>query len=199
MAAGTWTGPLPSETRLLGAMWVLFVWSVLAQLFRLALFVLGVEDPERSRVVAGVVVAVVIALLAWGYAEAMRVPRIRRVDVGISRLGSGLHGFRVAVITDTHYGPIDRTRWSTSVVERVNELDADVVCHVGDIADGTVDAARRHRPDCSPRWGRDSPVCTSPVTTNTSARRKVGSTTSTASAGTHCITGTSSSNATGTS
>jgi hypothetical protein len=34
---------------LLGAMWVLFVWSVLAQLLRLTLVVLGVEDPERSR------------------------------------------------------------------------------------------------------------------------------------------------------
>jgi predicted MPP superfamily phosphohydrolase len=124
---------------LLGAMWVLFVWSVLAQLLRLALFVLGVEDPDRSRVVAGAVVAVVVALLAWGFAEAMRVPRIRRVDVGISKLGSGLDGLRVAVITDTHYGPIDRSRWSAAVVDRVNKLDADVVCHVGDIADGTVD------------------------------------------------------------
>ena len=48
---------------LLGAMWVMFVWSVLAQLLRLALLVVGVEDPERSRVVAGVVVAVVVALV----------------------------------------------------------------------------------------------------------------------------------------
>jgi predicted MPP superfamily phosphohydrolase len=124
---------------LLGAMWVLFVWSALAQLIRLALVVLGLEDPQRSRVVAGVVVAVVVALLAWGYAEAMRVPRIRHVDVDIPRLGSGLDGLRVAVITDTHYGPIDRTAWSSWVVDRINELDADVVCHVGDIADGTVD------------------------------------------------------------
>src|SRR5215213_10442326 len=95
---------------LLGAMWVLFVWSVLAQLFRLALFMLGVEDPQCSRVVAGVVVAVVVALLTWGYAEAMRVPRVRHVDVRIPRLGSGLDSLRVAVITDTHYGPTDRTR-----------------------------------------------------------------------------------------
>ncbi|BDY27716.1 metallophosphoesterase [Mycolicibacterium mageritense] len=124
---------------LLGVMWVLFVWSVLGQLLRLALFVLGMPDPERSRVVAGAVVAVVVALLTWGYAEAMRVPRLRRVDVDIDRLGSGLDGLRVAVITDTHYGPIDRTRWSALMVDRVNELDADVVCHVGDIADGTVD------------------------------------------------------------
>ena len=118
---------------------MLFVWSVLAQLLRLALVVLGVEDPERSRVVAGAVVVVVVALLVWGYAEAMRVPRIRHVEVTIPGLGSGLDGLRVAVITDTHYGPIDRTRWSAAVVDRVNELDADIVCHVGDIADGTVD------------------------------------------------------------
>ena len=43
------------------------------------------------------------------------------------------------MITDTHYGPIDRSRWSAAVVDRVNELDADIVCHVGDIADGTVE------------------------------------------------------------
>ena len=43
------------------------------------------------------------------------------------------------MITDTHYGPIDRARWSAGVVARVNELGADVVCHLGDIADGTVD------------------------------------------------------------
>jgi uncharacterized protein len=123
---------------LLGAIWVLFVWSVLAQLLRLALLGSGVDDPDRSRIVAEAVVGVVVVLLGWGYAEAMRVPRTRRVDVTIPRLGPGLDGLRVALITDTHYGPIDRTRWSAAVTDRVNELDADIVCHVGDIADGTV-------------------------------------------------------------
>lgn len=123
---------------LLGAAWVLFVWSVLGHLLELALVVAGVEDPARSRVVAAAVVAVVVVLLAWGHFEAMRVPRVRTVDVGIAGLGAGLDGLRVAMITDTHYGPIDRARWSAAVVDRVNELDADVVCHVGDIADGTV-------------------------------------------------------------
>jgi predicted MPP superfamily phosphohydrolase len=117
---------------------VLFVWSVLAQLLRLALFVFGVGDPDRARIVAAAVVAVVVVLLVWGYAEAMRVPRTRHVDVTIPRLGQGLDGLRVALITDTHYGPIDRTRWSAAVTDRVNELEADIVCHVGDIADGTV-------------------------------------------------------------
>jgi predicted MPP superfamily phosphohydrolase len=125
---------------LLGAIWVLFVWSVLAQLLRLVLLVAGVEDPTRSRVVAATVLVVVVALLAWGHYEAMRVPRVRYVDVTIPRLGKGLDGLRVAVITDTHYGPLDRAKWSAGVVDKVNELDADVVCHVGDIADGTAEA-----------------------------------------------------------
>ena len=124
---------------LLGAAWVLFVWSVLGQLFGLVLLLAGVVDPLRSRIVAGVVLTIAVALLAWGHYEAMRVPRVKRVDITIPRLGRGLDGLRVAVITDTHYGPINRARWSARVVERVNELDADVVCHVGDIADGTPD------------------------------------------------------------
>ena len=99
----------------------------------------GVEDPVRSRLVAGAVLGVVAILLAWGYAEAMRVPRVKKVDVAIARLGPGMDGLRVAVITDTHYGPINRARWSAAVVARVNELGADLVCHVGDIADGTVE------------------------------------------------------------
>jgi predicted MPP superfamily phosphohydrolase len=139
---------------MLGAAWVLFVWSVLGQLLRAALLIAGVEDPVRSRVVATSVLAVVVVLLAWGYAEAMRVPRVKKVDVGIDRLGGGLDGLRVAVITDTHYGPIDRARWSAGVVARVNELGADVVCHVGDIADGTVDV----------REGQASPLASAEAT-----------------------------------
>jgi len=127
---------------LLGAAWILFVWSVLGQVLELALLIAGVEDPMRSRLVAGLVVAVVAALLAWGHFEAMRVPRVRTAEVTIARLGPGLDGLRVALITDTHYGPLDRARWSAAVVARVNELSADVVCHVGDIADGTVDVRK---------------------------------------------------------
>ena len=124
---------------LLGAAWVMFVWSLLGRLLHLALLTAGVDDPVRSRLVAGAVLGVVAILLVWGYAEAMRVPRVKKVDVAIARLGPGMDCLRVAVITDTHYGPINRARWSAAVVARVNELGADLVCHVGDIADGTVE------------------------------------------------------------
>lgn len=122
---------------LLGAAWVVFTCAVLGQLLRPVLLVAGVDDPMRSRIVAAAVIATAAVVLAWGHYAAMRVPHVERRDLNVDRLGAGLDGLRVVVVTDTHYGPIDRARWSRKVVARVNDLDADVVCHVGDIADGT--------------------------------------------------------------
>ncbi|MFG3187871.1 metallophosphoesterase [Streptomyces omiyaensis] len=134
---------------LLGISWVLFTWSVLlGVLLRLALTVADVGDGrDRARLVTWAVLGVCAVLLAWGYAEARRVPRVRRLDVTLPRLGAGLDGTRVVLITDTHYGPLDRARWSARVCETVNTLEADLVCHTGDIADGT---AERRRAQAAP-------------------------------------------------
>ncbi|MEU4871387.1 metallophosphoesterase [Streptomyces sp. NPDC021608] len=129
---------------LLGGSWILFTWSVLlGVLLRPALTVAGVGDgQDRARTVTWAVLGVTAVLLAWGYAEARRVPRVRRLDVPLPRLGPGLDGTRVVLVTDTHYGPLDRARWSARVCETVNTLEADLVCHAGDIADGTADRRR---------------------------------------------------------
>ncbi|MFE3501708.1 metallophosphoesterase [Kitasatospora sp. NPDC059146] len=121
----------------LGVMWVLFTWSVLGGLVNLVLGGLDVGGADRARAVAVAVAAVSAGLLAWGHHEAMRVPRVKRLDVHLPRLGGGLDGTRVVVLADTHYGPIDRADWSARVTEAVNALDPDVVVHAGDIADGT--------------------------------------------------------------
>jgi predicted MPP superfamily phosphohydrolase len=121
----------------LGIVWVLFTWSALGGLLHLVLMGLGVGGADRARVIAVAVAAVSAVLLAWGHHEAMRVPRVKRLDVRVPRLGGGLDGTRVVVLADTHYGPIDRAGWSARVAEAVNGLDADVVVHAGDIADGT--------------------------------------------------------------
>ncbi|MBB4926245.1 metallophosphoesterase [Kitasatospora kifunensis] len=121
----------------LGMVWVLFTWSVLGGLVQLVLSGLDIGGVGRARIVAVAVAVVSAGLLAWGHYEAMRVPRVKRLDVHLPRLGGGLDGTRVVVLADTHYGPIDRAAWSARVAEAVNALDADVVVHAGDIADGT--------------------------------------------------------------
>jgi predicted MPP superfamily phosphohydrolase len=137
-----WDWAARAGDAILGVIWVMFVWALLGNVLRLALVIASVADPVRSRIVAAAIAAVSLLLVGWGYAEAMRVPRIKRVDVTIARLGAGLDGVRVVVLTDTHYGPINRARWSAGVVAAVNTLDADIVCHTGDIADGTVSQRR---------------------------------------------------------
>ncbi|WP_371793561.1 metallophosphoesterase [Streptomyces sp. NBC_01471] len=121
----------------LGVIWVLFTWSVLGGLVHLVLIGLGAGGAERARIIAVAVAVVSAGLLAWGHHEAMRVPRVKRLDVHVPRLGGGLDGTRVVVLADTHFGPIDRAGWSKRVAEAVNALDADIVVHAGDIADGT--------------------------------------------------------------
>jgi predicted MPP superfamily phosphohydrolase len=122
---------------LLGVIWVLFAWSVLGNAVGVVLWASGVTDPLRSRLVAAGVTVIALVLIPWGYWEAMRVPRIRRVEVRLPRLGAGLDGTKLVLITDTHYGPLDRARWSAGVVRALNALEPDLVCHTGDIADGT--------------------------------------------------------------
>ncbi|MBB1154046.1 MULTISPECIES: metallophosphoesterase [Amycolatopsis] len=139
----------------LGTVWVLFTWSVLTHLLRLVLLVSGVDDPARPRIVAAVTLAVAAVLLVSGNRIAMRVPPVKPVDVVLPKLGPGLDGLRVAVITDTHYGPLDRTRWSERLVAELNRLQPDVVCHAGDLADGSV-AKRRKQVD--PLGGVQAPL-----------------------------------------
>ncbi|MEV7551491.1 metallophosphoesterase [Amycolatopsis sp. NPDC089917] len=120
----------------LGLIWLLFSLSVLGNVLRLVLSVSGVDS--AAGIVSGVVLVAFAALAAYGMVEARRVPRLKELDVVIPRLGAGLDGLRFAIITDTHFGPLNRTGWSEKVVEVVNELDADVVAHAGDLADGSV-------------------------------------------------------------
>jgi predicted MPP superfamily phosphohydrolase len=126
----------------LGVAWVFFAWTVLGTIPRIVLGLAGVDDPARSRIVDAAVVAVVVILVLWGVTEAMRVPRVRTVEVRIPRLGPGLDGTKVIVLADTHYGPINRARWSAGMASVVNDLEPDIVCHAGDIADGSVDRRR---------------------------------------------------------
>ncbi|MEU4805403.1 metallophosphoesterase [Actinosynnema sp. NPDC023587] len=132
---------------LLGVVWIAFAWALITHVLRLVLAVAGVENPFRARFLAVLLAVIVVGLAVHGHHVAMRVPGVRRADVVLPRLDPAFDGLTVAVLADTHYGPIDRTRWSRGLVAAVNELGADVVVHVGDLADGTVE---QRRPQSTP-------------------------------------------------
>lgn len=124
---------------LLGFVWIAFAWTLITDVLRLALALGGVENPFRARLIAVLLAGIIVTVTVYGVFEAMRVPRIKRQDVILPRLDPAFDGLTVAVITDTHYGAINRAKWSRGMVDAVNGLGADVAVHVGDIADGTAE------------------------------------------------------------
>ena len=126
----------------LGIIWQLFAWTIIGQIASVALLLAGTPTPDRQRINAGAVLAVVTALCFWGAYQAVRVPPIRRTDITLDRLGAGLDGLTIVLMADTHYGPFERSAWSAKMVAAVNALNPDVIVHAGDLADGTVDQRR---------------------------------------------------------
>jgi len=124
----------------LGVIWQFFVWSVLGGIVGLVLTVSGVNGAGRA--VAAVVLVIALGLLVVGFQRAMRVPPARELDVTLPRLRSGLDGTRLVVVADTHFGPINREGWSRRTVAAITALKPDILAHVGDLADGSVDQRR---------------------------------------------------------
>lgn len=126
----------------LGVIWLLFSWSVIGGVADIGLLIVGTPSPATQRWAAGAVISVVALLGSWGMWQARRLPRVRRTEITLDRLDPAFTGTRIVLLADTHYGPLDRARWSARLVEAVNRLDPDIVAHAGDLADGSVDRRR---------------------------------------------------------
>ena len=122
----------------LGVIFQLFIWTAIGELLRLVLTLADV--PNRGAIVAITVLAVTLGVLAWGMWRALGTVPVVRVEIPISGLHPDLDGLRAVQITDTHLSPLLGQRWLARIVDRVNELDADICFHTGDLADGRVEA-----------------------------------------------------------
>ena len=75
-------------------------------------------------------------LAAWGQYNGTVPPGVREIEVASPNLPAALDGYRIAQVSDIHCSSAAR-RWRTqAVVDRVNGLDADLVCLTGDYVDG---------------------------------------------------------------
>lgn len=87
---------------------------------------------------AHAVLLVAVLATAWGYLNARRRARVVSVEVPIAGLPRALQGFTIAQISDIHVGPTIKAPYLQAIVERVNQLDADMVAVTGDLVDGSV-------------------------------------------------------------
>ncbi|MGQ4375938.1 metallophosphoesterase [Streptomyces sp. SAS_267] len=102
----------------------------------------AVRAPSRrlfvSRVVGGTAAAVAVGTVAHGTYGVLRGPRVKRVTVPLAKLPRSAHGFRIAVVSDIHLGPLLGRGFAQQVVDTINATQPDLIAVVGDLVDGSV-------------------------------------------------------------
>ncbi|MFJ6574206.1 metallophosphoesterase [Streptomyces sp. NPDC091292] len=91
-----------------------------------------------SRVVAGAAVAAATGTVGYGTYSVLNGPSVKRVTVPLAKLPRSAHGFRIAVVSDIHLGPILGRSFTQRVVDTINGTQPDLIAVVGDLVDGSV-------------------------------------------------------------
>ncbi|MFH9722698.1 metallophosphoesterase [Streptomyces sp. NPDC017254] len=92
-----------------------------------------------SRVVGGTAAAVAVGTVGYGTYGVLRGPRVKRVTVPLAKIPRAAHGYRIAVVSDIHLGPILGRAHTQRIVDTINAAQPDLIAVVGDLVDGTVE------------------------------------------------------------
>ncbi|NYT65417.1 metallophosphoesterase [Alcaligenaceae bacterium] len=82
----------------------------------------------------------VMLLSGVGVWEAVRVPRVKTVEITLPNLPQEFDGFRVVQLTDLHASRLLQQPWMAAVVAKANALNPDLTVITGDLVDGTPQA-----------------------------------------------------------
>ncbi|WP_420717904.1 metallophosphoesterase [Streptomyces sp. H34-S4] len=99
----------------------------------------GVSRRRFARVVAGTAAAATVGTVGYGTYGVLRGPRVKRVQVPLAKLPRAAHGFRIAVVSDIHLGPILGRAHTMRIVDTINRTQPDLIAVVGDLVDGSVE------------------------------------------------------------
>ncbi|MEU7717664.1 metallophosphoesterase [Streptomyces tibetensis] len=91
-----------------------------------------------SRVVAGAAAAAAVGTVGYGTYGVLRGPQVKRVTVPLAKLPRAAHGYRIAVVSDVHLGPVLGRGFAQKVVDTINGTQPDLIAVVGDLVDGSV-------------------------------------------------------------
>ncbi|MGW3690475.1 metallophosphoesterase [Streptomyces sp. NPDC005125] len=91
-----------------------------------------------ARAVGGAAAVAGLGTVGYGTYGVLRGPRVKRVTVPLAKLPRSAHGFRIAVVSDIHLGPILGRAHTQRIVDTINRTQPDLIAVVGDLVDGTV-------------------------------------------------------------
>ncbi|MEU8435553.1 metallophosphoesterase [Streptomyces sp. NPDC029216] len=91
-----------------------------------------------ARTLGGAAVAAAGVTVGNGTYGVLRGPRVKRVQVPLAHLPRAAHGFRIAVVSDVHLGPVLGRAHTRRIVDTVNRTQPDLIAIVGDLVDGNV-------------------------------------------------------------
>ncbi|MFF5340652.1 metallophosphoesterase [Streptomyces althioticus] len=91
-----------------------------------------------SRVVGGAAAAAAVGTVGYGTYGVLRGPKVERVTVPLAKLPRAAHGYRIAVVSDIHLGPVLGRGFAQKVVDTINSTQPDLIAVVGDLVDGSV-------------------------------------------------------------
>jgi uncharacterized protein len=80
-----------------------------------------------------------VGLVGVGASNALGPPEVLQVPVRLRRLDTAFNGFRIAVVSDIHLGPLAGRAHTERIVRMINETESDLVAIVGDLVDDTVE------------------------------------------------------------
>jgi uncharacterized protein len=77
-------------------------------------------------------------ITGYGVKTALGPPQLDRVQLPMAKLPRAMDGTRLAVVSDIHLGPLTGANHAARIVDLINSVNADIVCVVGDLVDGSV-------------------------------------------------------------
>jgi predicted MPP superfamily phosphohydrolase len=92
-----------------------------------------------ARGVGGAAALAAAGVVGAGAYGVLRGPGVKRVTVPLAKLPRSAHGFRIAVVSDVHLGPVLGRGFAQRVVDIVNGTQPDLIAVVGDLVDGSVE------------------------------------------------------------
>nr|WP_166381473.1 metallophosphoesterase [Catellatospora methionotrophica] len=105
--------------------------------------VAGPADPSRRLLIArsAAIFAGLTAtgITAYGVKTALGDPVLKRVQIPLAKLPRSMDGYKIALVSDIHLGPLTGVEHSRRIVRSINGLSPDLIAVAGDLVDGTVE------------------------------------------------------------